>query len=227
MEVLAIIPARGGSKGIPGKNIKILGNRPLIDYTIKASHNSKYITRTILSTEDQEIKRTAISCGCEVLERPAELAKDETMTIDVMIDVVETLERVESYSPEVVILLQATCPLRDENQIDEAFEIFLNKDCDSVFAAKPNGLTHARWRENHDGTYQALYDYRTRPRRQDIHRHYNLWCETGSVYIVRTDIMKKVHDFIGERPEIYKSPASVDIDSLADFDKVLNILHSK
>lgn len=226
LEVLAIIPARGGSKGIPRKNIKLLGDRPLIDYTIKAAHGAKCITRTILSTEDEKIKEVAQGCGCEVLNRPMELAQDETMSIDVLINVVETLEKTEGYVPDVTILLQATCPLRDSKQIDEAFDVFENNDCDSVFAVKPRGITHSFWRENHDGTYQALYDFRTRPRRQDTHRHYKIWGETGSIYIIKTDVMKKVHDFVGDKPQIYKSPISVDIDTPDDFDNILKIMQN-
>jgi CMP-N-acetylneuraminic acid synthetase len=84
MEILAIIPVRGGSKGVPGKNIKLLAGKPLVSYTIDAAKNSKYITRTIVSTEDPKIKETVLSYGgAEVLDRPSELAQDETKTAPV------------------------------------------------------------------------------------------------------------------------------------------------
>lgn len=225
-EVLAIIPARGGSKGIPGKNIKDLAGKPLIAYTIDAAHSSKYITRTVLSTEDVAIKKVALSLGVEVIDRPAFLAQDETKTAPVMLDVIEQLEK-QDYFPDVVILLQATCPLRDSKQIDEAFEIFLNPscNCDSVFAVKRIGTSHAIWKKLHDDTYEGLYDYRNRPRRQDIDKHFDLLVETGSIYIVKTDVMKKVKDFIGEKPQVYYSPSSIDIDTLKDFEKVETILN--
>lgn len=216
MEILAIIPARGGSKGIPGKNIKELAGKPLIAHTIDASLKSKYITRTVLSTEDPKIKEIALKYGAEVVDRPMELAQDETKTAPVLVQVVNELEK-QNYYPDVVVLLQATCPLRTEKQIDEAFELFFNSDCDSVFATREAGLTHAMWRKMHDGKMQAMYDYRDRPRRQDEHRHYSVFVETGSIYIIKTEILKKVEDFIGENPVVYIDPNSVDIDTIEDF----------
>ena len=168
MEVLAIIPARGGSKGIPGKNIKEIAGHPLIYYSIKAGKESKYVTRTVLSTEDAKIKKIAeVECGCEVVNRPVELAQDETKTIPVLIQVCDELEKTEGYKPDVVVLLQPTTPTRDAKQLDEAFELFLNNDCDSVFAAQQIGTTHSLWRQNPESKdFECLFDYRHRPRRQ-------------------------------------------------------------
>ena len=210
MEILAIIPARGGSKGIPGKNIKPLAGKPLIAHTIEASLKSKYITRTVVSTEDGRIKEAALAFGAEVVDRPTELAQDVTKTAP-------ELEKT-GYKPDITVLLQCTCPLRDEKQIDEAFELFFNSDCDSVFAARPMGVTHALWRRNLDGTYEGLYDYRHRPRRQDTDLHLPMYCETGATYIIRTDVLKEVKDFIGKKPEVYLNGAIGDIDALSDFE---------
>lgn len=224
MEVLSIIPVRGGSKGIPGKNIKMLAGKPLVAYTIDASLKSKYITRTVVSTEDKKIKSVAESFGAEVVDRPVELAQDETKTAPVMLQVLDELEK-QNYKPDVTILLQATCPLRDEKQIDEAFELFLNSDCDSVFAAFQAGTTHARWRKSpFTGKYECLYDYRNRPRRQDKDLHYPLFIESGAIYIVKTEIMKEVKDFIGYKPEIYLQKNPIDIDTIADFEKAEKII---
>ena len=217
MEILAIIPARGGSKGIPGKNIKPLAGKPLIAHTIEASLKSKYITRTVVSTEDGRIKEAALAFGAEVVDRPAELAQDVTKTAPVLLQVLDELEKT-GYKPDITVLLQCTCPLRDEKQIDEAFELFFNSDCDSVFAARPMGVTHALWRKNLDGTYEGLYDYRHRPRRQDTDLHLPLYCETGATYIIRTDVLKEVKDFIGKKPEVYLNGAIGDIDALSDFE---------
>lgn len=230
MEVLAIIPVRGGSKGIPGKNIKLLAGRPLVAYTIDAAKNSKYVTRTVVSTEDSKIKDTAISCGAEVIDRPSELAKDETKTAPVLLHVLEELEK-QNYIPDVVILLQATCPLRDEKELDEAFELFLNNvenGCDSVFAGIRLGITHSKWRQDpDDGHYECLYDYRNRPRRQDTDRHYPMLCETGATYIIKTDVMKEVKDFIGKKPLVYFDGLCVDIDTVEDFEKAGAIIEQK
>lgn len=240
MEILAIIPVRGGSKGIPGKNIKPLAGRPLVAYTIDAAKNSKHVTRTIVSTEDSKIKNTALSLGAEVLDRPSELAQDETKTAPVLLHVVEELEK-QGYKPDVVVLLQATCPLRDSRELDEAFEIFFNTpDCDSVFAGRKMGKTHALWRgisefdkaqKNSDcsegAEYICLYDYRNRPRRQDSDKHYPMLCETGATYIIKTDVMKKVKDFIGERPQVYFDGLSIDIDTAEDFEKAAEVIRKR
>lgn len=234
MEILAIIPVRGGSKGIPGKNIKPLAGRPLLAYTVDAALNSKYITRTVVSTESEKIKETAKSLGVEVLDRPAELAQDETKTAPVLLHVVDELEKKEGYKPDVVVLLQATCPLRDTKELDAAIELFLKKEkkgIDSVFAAKSLGTTHSKWRKSpfsqSEIVYECLFDYRNRPRRQDSDKHYSLFTETGATYIIKTDVMKKVKDFIGEKPELYLDGSCVDIDNPEDFERAEKILEKR
>lgn len=230
MEVLAIIPVRGGSKGIPGKNIKLLAGEPLVAYSIKAAQNSKYVTRTVVSTEDSQIREVALSYGVEVLERPVELAQDETKTAPVLLQVLDVLSK-QGYSPDVVILLQATCPLRDECELDAAFEIFLDNQkygCDSVFAGKLLGTTHSKWRQNpHTKEYECLFDYRQRPRRQDTNLHFPLLRETGATYIIKTDVMKEVSDFIGKRPLVYYDGVCLDIDTEEDFVKAAELILQK
>lgn len=224
MEFLAIIPARGGSKGIPGKNIKLLKEKPLIYYTIKAALGSKYINRVVLSTEDEKIASVAKGCGAEVLQRPIVLAQDETKTAPVLINAVEQLEK-NGYKPDVVVLLQATCPLRDAQKLDEAIDVFINNpECDSVFSVKKIGLTHSLWRKNHDGTVTGLYDYRNRPRRQDLDKHFDLMQETGETYIIKTDVLMRVKDFIGEKPILHVVENSIDIDTIEDFKKAEELL---
>lgn len=228
MEVLAIVPARGGSKGIKGKNIKDLAGHPLIYYSIKAGHESKYITRTVLSTEDEKIKEIAKNeCGCEVICRPKELARDETKTIPVLIQVCDYLKETEGYKPDVVVLLQPTTPTRDAKMIDDAFEMFLYNDCDSVFAAKLIGTTHSMWRQDpKTKKLECLFDYRNRPRRQEEDLHYPLYKETGSIYIIKADVMREVYDFIGNKPLIYVSE-SIDIDTPEDFHKISKMMKEK
>lgn len=231
MEILAIIPVRGGSKGIPGKNIKPLANRPLVAYSIDAAKNSKYVTRTVVSTESAQIKQVAQDLGAEVIDRPLELAQDETKTAPVLLQVLDYLKQNEDYEPDIVVLLQATCPLRDSKELDEAFELFFEceKDgCDSVFAGKILGTTHAKWRQNPDsGEYECLYDYRNRPRRQDKDRHFPMLRETGATYIVKTSVMKEVKDFIGKNPRVYFGGTCVDIDTVEDFENAARIIEQR
>ena len=230
MEVLAIIPVRAGSKGIPNKNIKPLAGKPLVFYSIEAALNSKYVTRTVVSTESSEIKKIAQSFGAEVIDRPKELAQDETKTAPVMLQVLAELET-QNYVPDVVVLLQATCPLRGSKELDEAFELFFDNQkngCDSVFAGKMLGTTHSKWRQNPDtGEYECLFDYRHRPRRQDADRHFPLLTETGATYIIKTSVMKEVKDFIGKKPLVYFGGTCVDIDTPKDFETVAKIIDER
>ena len=233
MEILSIIPARGGSKGIKRKNIRLLGGIPLVAHTINASLKSKYISRTCVSTEDQEIKDICLKYKAEVIDRPLYLAKDETKTSPVMLDVLKQLKEKENYTPDVVVLLQATCPLRNEKHIDEAFDLFFEDESyDSIFAAVEVGTTHALWRMSpktidKSQKLECLYDYRNRPRRQDTHLHYKTFVETGSIYIVKTEVMLKVKDFIGENPRIYKDPVFLDIDTEDEFEAAQKYFVSK
>ena len=229
MEILSIIPARGGSKGIKRKNLKPILDKPLVAYTIEASLKSKYITRTIVSSEDDEILGVARKFGSEVLKRPEELAQDETKTAPVMLDVLDKLEH-EGYKPDFVVLLQPTCPLRDENYIDSAFEYYfesLKCGYDSCFGAYSIGYTHAKWRILHNDKLEALYDFRLRPRRQETEQHYKMIAENGAFYALSAHTMKKTKDFIGYNPIAYITPRIIDIDTVEDFEKVEKILKER
>ncbi|MBR6298772.1 MAG: acylneuraminate cytidylyltransferase family protein [Candidatus Gastranaerophilales bacterium] len=229
-EILSIIPARGGSKGIPRKNLKKILDKPLIAYTIEASLKSKYITRTMLSSEDDEILSVAKEFGSEVIKRPDELAQDVTKTIPVMIDVVTRLKEKEGYKPDYVVLLQPTCPLRDENYIDSAFEYYFEaekKGYDSCFSAFDSGYTHAKWKILHNGKLEGLYDYRIRPRRQETEQHYKMITENGAFYALETDTMLKANDFIGFNPIAYITPRVIDIDTPEDFKRVEEMLKNQ
>lgn len=231
MEILAIIPARGGSKGIPNKNVKMLAGKPLIYYSIEAGQNSKYVTRTVLSTEAENVKKVALEYGCEVIDRPMELAQDTTMTIPVMIHVLDYLKQKEGYEPDAVVLLQPTCPLRDSKRLDKVIECYLEnlkKGHDSVFAVLDIGTTHSLWRQiPNSEKFEPLYDSRTRPRRQDEHRHYSMYRETGSAYICETSVMREVNDFIGKNPMVYVVNQSIDIDEPTDFEEIEKILEER
>lgn len=222
MEILGIIPARGGSKGIKRKNLRPILNKPLVAYSIEASLNSKYITRTVVSSEDNEILDVSKKYGAEIIKRPIELAQDETKTIPVMVHVLDELQK-ENYIPDYVVLLQPTCPLRDEKYIDNAFKFYFEQEkngFDSCFGAFDCGLTHAKWRILHNGKSEALYDFRTRPRRQDEKEHYPLMQENGAFYALETKTLREVNDFIGKNPALYITDRILDIDTIEDFNKV-------
>lgn len=223
MKILSIIPARGGSKGIPRKNIKHIAGKPLIAYTIEASLKSKYIDRSILSTEDTEIKQVALSFGAEVMDRPVELAQDETKTAPVMIDVVKKLEHT-GYSPDIIVLLQPTCPLRDEFVIDAALEQLINSDHDSIFTCSSTHYTHALWKKELNGKMSCLYDYHLRPRRQEEHLHQMIYQEDGALYAIRKEAFKECCDFLGNNPMIFPREKTVDIDEYEDFERAERLI---
>lgn len=214
MEILAIVPARGGSKGIMRKNLRPILGKPLVAYTIEASLQSKYITKTILSTEDDEIAQVGKSFGAQVIERPHALAQDETKTAPVMLHAVRTLS-LTGYKPDYIVLLQPTCPLRDAKYIDDAFDFYFKNipnGFDSCFSGYRAGKTHALWKKCHNTSVQALYDFRKRPRRQDEAEHYDLICENGAFYALSYEKFLQYEDFIGHNPCVYLTEKVIDID---------------
>jgi CMP-N,N'-diacetyllegionaminic acid synthase len=132
-KILAIIPARGASKGIPRKNLIPLCGKPLIQYTIDAAKGSKYINRIVLSSDDDEIIEYCKQQEIEVpFKRPKALSQDDTPMIYVVKDLIETLKKNEEYMPDFIILLQPTSPLRTSKHIDGALESFINSGADSI-----------------------------------------------------------------------------------------------
>ena len=133
MEILAIIPARGGSKGIPYKNIKLLNGIPLIEYTTTSAIKSRYINRIVVSTDDAQIADLSINLGVEVpFLRPSYLANDDSPSLPVFIHTLQELEKLDGYKPDIIIILQPTSPLRLTSHIDEALELYLTSNCDSL-----------------------------------------------------------------------------------------------
>lgn len=226
MNILGIIPARGGSKRTPRKNIKMIAGKPLIAHTIQAGLRSKYINRLVVSTEDAEIAQIALAHGAEVIERPHELAVDTTKTAPVMIDVVEQLE-LKGYFPDIVVLLQATSPTRDEHIIDAGLHQLINSDKDSVFSGFKLRKSMPLWKKGFDGNNYAIYDYHFRPRTQEPHLMEDIYHETGALYAIKIDAFKKTKDFLGENVGIFETEAFVDIDTPEQFARAEKLLLEK
>ena len=141
-KIISIIPARGGSKGIPRKNVKLLNNKPLIAYSIEQSLHSKLINKTYVSTEDNEIKRISKEYGAEVIDRPQELAGDIVSTEAVILHVAEYLKNDFNY----MVLLQPTSPIRYPRQIDKAIELIIKEKGDSLLSVYKN--EYSLWNNN-------------------------------------------------------------------------------
>lgn len=144
--VIAVVPARGGSKSVPGKNIRPVGGKPLLSWSIDVAKAVTEIDRIIVSTDDAEIAAVGRNSGAEVYERPAHLATDEALVIDALKDLLETLHA-EGEAPEWVILLEATCPLRTPEDVRACLKLIADGDYDSVATFKEAELNpHRAWR---------------------------------------------------------------------------------
>ena len=223
--VLAIIPARGGSKRLPGKNIKTLAGKPLIAHSIEFAKNSSEINKVVLSTEDDNIASIGKDFGAEIIKRPIELAQDTTKTAPVLLHVVDELEKT-GYKPDIIILLQATCPIREIGLVKLALNTFYkNPQYDSFFTGFKKSFTMALWTKTADNKAKALYDYHLRPRWQDVEVNDKLIAEDGGFYAIKYDAFRKYRDFIGENPYIYEVKYTVDIDNQADFDRAESLIN--
>ncbi len=171
---VAIIPARGGSKGIPRKNIKLLAGKPLLYYSIKAALDATSIDEVYVSTEDKQIAEIAESFGAKVIHRPVKLADDTASTFSVLHHAFNELD-----SPDIVVVLQPTSPLRTSRHIDEAVKL-LDKDVDTVVGVC--GDKKYIWEENH-GTAIALFSERLP--RQGMKKRY---VENGALYVTRSKV---------------------------------------
>lgn len=214
VSILAIIPARGGSKDMPRKNLRNLIGKPLIAYTIEAALKSMRIDRTVVSTEDEEIAEVARECGAEIIMRPSELAGDLVPMEPVLEQVLDYLEKTQDYKAEVIVLLQATSPLRNSQHIDQALEVFLKSKYDSLFSVCPS---HAFiWKVGEKGPYSLNYDFQDRPRRQDKEPEYR---ENGAIYVTKYDILRRYHNRLGGKIGLYIMPEenSPEIDSQYEF----------
>ena len=191
----------------------MLADKPLIAYSIEASLKSEYINRIVISTEDEEIAEIAKKYGVDVIRRPVDLAKDDTPMIDVVLHVLNSME--SEYTPNVVILLQPTSPLRDNKNIDEAIKLFISRDCDAVVGVTENIKAYWSFKMK-DGYLQPVFgEEYLKKRRQDLPP---LYIPNGSIYIVKPDVLKKYRDFYWGKivPYIMSPEESIDIDTKMD-----------
>jgi len=224
MKTVAIIPARGGSKGVPRKNIKLLAGKPLIAYSIEAGLKAKNVDRVFVSTEDEEIRNISLEYGAEVIDRQEELATDTAATEPVLQQAVSYLEKVEGYSPDLVVLLQPTSPLRKENDIDKAISKLIEEKADSLLSVFHG--SRFVWKPKNDGSFEPLnYDYRKRPRHQEM----QIYTENGSIYVTKRDILMNENCRLGGKVAAYVMAFedSFEIDAIVDFWIIEEIMKSR
>ena len=220
---LAIIPARGGSKRLPRKNVLDLNGKPLIVWTIEAGLNSKYIDKIIVSSDDDEILDISKNFGAETIKRPDELASDTATTFDA---IKHTIDNLEKY--DYIVLLQPTSPLRDEKHIDEAIELLVEKNADAVVSVCE--MDHSPLWSNtlpQDGNMNNfLRDEVLNKRSQDLEKYYRI---NGAIYICKTHKLLEEKSFMLKNDifaYVMDRKSSIDIDEEIDF-KMVEILISK
>lgn len=225
MKVLVVIPARGGSKGVPGKNIKLLDGKPLIQYTIDAAKEVVAEEKICVSTDDLEIKAVVEALGTKVpFLRPAELATDRAGTYEVLLHAVKYYES-QGYYPDVLILLQATSPFRTSKHIEEALELFDN-DCEMVVSVKETKANpYYILREENSKGWLENSKKGNFTRRQDCPKVYEL---NGAIYIVSVKSLKQknISEFTKVKKYIMDFISSHDIDDIMDW-KMAELLKKK
>ncbi len=214
MKILAIIPARGGSKGILGKNIVPLCGKPLIAWSIEAVLASGHVNRVVVSTDDSAIAGVAVNYGAEVILRPAEISGDLASSEAALLHVLEHLQKTEGYRPDLIVFMQCTSPLTTTADIDGTIQKLLESGADTALAVIE--FHYFLWRETGEGDFTGInHDKKVRPMRQEREPQY---LETGAVYVMRTDgFLEAKHRFFG-RTVVHVTPSEnrLEIDDLHD-----------
>ncbi len=221
-QILGLIPARGGSKGIPHKNIAPLAGRPLLAYTCEAALGSKYLTRVTVSTDDEQIAEVGRKCGIEVpFLRPSELAHDDTPSIAVAQHTLQWLSENEAWQPDILVLLQPTSPLRRSHHIDEAVEALMQADADTLVSVceVPHHFSPYKIMQVEEG-YLRNFWQKSLP--FDTHNRHNLptfYARNGPAILAsRVSVILEQKTFYGEiiLPYVMSEADSVDIDTPFD-----------
>ena len=222
--ILSIIPARGGSKGLPRKNIAYLAGKPLIAWTIEASLKSKYITKTMVSSDDKEILDISVEYGAEVIKRPDNLASDDATSESVVKHAIDCLKAMGEVF-DIVVLLQPTSPLRNSKDIDNAIELMFSSDAtSSVSVNEYDNKILKSFIENSNGFLEGFSNEKYLfKRRQDLPPVFK---SNGAIYIIYTDDFLSSRFLFTHRCSPYKMSAkcSIDIDNDKDLKKAGSLI---
>ena len=224
-KILAVIPARGGSKGLPRKNIKLFLDRPLIAWTIEAAKASKYIDKTIVSTDDQNIAKVSRRYGAEIpFLRPKRLSRDSSSSEDVAIHSIESF-RNKGINFDIIVLLQPTSPLRRSDHIDSALNILEHQDCDAVISVcEPAHHPLKSFKPDEHGFLIGLVEseHCFSPRQQLP----KALIPNGAIFLIKSKVFNKYKSFLPPRtlPFVMPGKESIDIDGIDDLDYVSFLL---
>ena len=223
--VLALIPARGGSKGLPGKNVRRLQGHPLVAYAVAAARQADLVTRTVCTTDDAEIAAVAQRYGAEVpFMRPAELAEDHTLDLPVFQHALTWLKNHEGWQPDVVVQLRPTSPLRFPGQVDQAVRLLLDHPeatgVRTVCPAPSNPFKMWRLLDEQDGGPACMESFATVPGIDEAYNHPRqelplVWWQTGTIDVTRPEVIMR-GSMTGRRllPLRIESRYAIDIDTL-------------
>lgn len=216
MTTVAFIPARGGSKGVPGKNIKDFNGKPLIVHSIEQSLNTPEIDHVFVSTDDEKIANISKEAGAQVIMRPAEISGDTATSESAIQHGIDEISRIYS-DLATIVFLQATSPLRPKSGLTEAIEIYRNGKYDTLLSISP---THRFFWRVDGNTASAEYDFINRPRRQDMKPEDIRYVENGSLYIFSKEHFENVGNRLGGRIGyvVFDEEYSYEIDSQVDFE---------
>lgn len=216
--ILTIIPARGGSKGIPRKNLRPLAGKPLLAHSIVQAKRTPSVTQVLVSTDDEEIATVARSWGAEALMRPSEISGDTASSESALLHALDYIKENEGSEPDMVVFLQATSPCRGEGEIQNAIGTMLQENADSLLSVGPmHGFV---WRVGNKGSVHSFsYDFLNRPRRQDAPEDL---IENGSIYIFKPWVLRKFNNRLGGKIAIHRMSAldSFQIDESGDFELI-------
>lgn len=214
MHIIAIIPARGGSKGIPRKNILNFCDKPLLVWSIEQAKKSRSISKVYVTSDDPHILKISQKAGAEVIVRPRRIAGDKSSSEEALLHSIDKIESRGQHKIEAVVFLQATSPLRMPGDIDKAVKVFGEQKADSLFSASEL-KDFCLWKIR-SKCYQSFnFDYRKRGRRQE---RIPLYLENGSIYIFKPEVLRRLRNRLGGKIAIYEMPfwQSYEIDELTD-----------
>lgn len=213
---IAIIPARGGSKGVPGKNIRPLDGKPLIAYSIEVACEAKLVDQVFVSTDNSQIAQVATSHGASIIHRPAEFATDTASSEAALLHALQTIEQ-SNIQPELIVFLQCTSPLRSSSDIDLSIQQLREEKADSLLSVSPSH--RFLWHIVNGEAQPINYDYHNRRRRQDMDPQY---VENGSIYVFKPWILKDLGNRLGGKISLYvmREKQNWEIDSLQDFEYI-------
>lgn len=231
MRILCVIPVRGGSKGIPGKNARPVAGKPLLAWTVEQALAARPEMNVLVSTDDEQLAAIARAAGADVpWLRPAHLAEDTTATEPVIEHAIAEYTAA-SRRPDAVMLLQATSPLRLPGTLDRAIAQFETSGVDSMVGVVPQAPFLWQHGPGDDDQPRAHFTVDARPRRQELGRTQMFYRETGSLYITKTEIYETLHNRLGGKIGLFEMDEreGVDIDTMLDLsiaDHQLTNLHT-